>query len=196
MAWISELAADKQAQVKRLRRPLDQYLSLAGLQLLKHSIPDFSSKPFTLKEVRYPAKGKPFIPGELDFNISHSGEIVCCVVSDTVKVGIDIELQRQVYPGTIKKILSGNEIDAEENALKDFFSAWTQKEAIVKAANAGSVYNLHEIQLTPNGGYYLDHFWYCYPVDIISGAAGKEYTCHIACSDNTSEINIKQIHKL
>jgi 4'-phosphopantetheinyl transferase len=197
MIWLSELPEDKQKQVKRLRQPLDQYLSLAGLQLLKHSISDFSCKPFALNQLQYPDKGKPFIPGEIDFNISHSGEMVCCVVSDSVKVGIDIELQRQVYPGTIKKILSGNEeYDKQDNTLQDFFSVWTRKEAIVKAANAGSVYNLHEIQLASGGGYYLDHFWYCYPVDIISGESGKAYTCHIACSADSSEINIKQIHKL
>jgi 4'-phosphopantetheinyl transferase len=196
MTWISELPEVKQRQIKKLRQPRDQILSLAGLQLLKRSIPDFSLKPFSLADIQFPDKSKPMIPGDIDFNISHSGDMVCCVVSNEVKVGIDIELHRPVYGATMKKFLALNKKAADENEIKEFFSIWTKKEAIIKAANYGSIYNMDNIILNQAGGYYQDHFWPCYTVDIISAADDNAYTCHVACSEPVNKINIKQIHEL
>jgi len=94
--WIEELPAQKQEQVKKIRQQNDKVLSLAGLQLLKLGMAEFSDIPFALSQLKFPKQAKPFFDSNIDFNISHSGDIVCCVISDTVKVGIDIELQREV----------------------------------------------------------------------------------------------------
>jgi len=105
--WVEELPLNKQQQIKKLRQPNDQLLSLAGLQLLKIAMPEFSDQPFSLDQLQFPAQAKPFFAGNIDFNISHSKDIVCCVISSTTKVGIDIELQRAVvsYPAPQKLVL-------------------------------------------------------------------------------------------
>ncbi len=200
--WIDELPVQKQQQVKKIRQQNDQVLSLAGLQLLKLGMAEFSNIPFSLSQLEFPKHAKPFIDNDIDFNISHSGNIVCCVISDSVKVGIDVELQRDVKLATLKKFLtempgSGNSSDAENNK-RDFFNLWTKNEAIIKAANFGSIYNMHDIQHDSHGGHYQNHFWFSYLIDIVSADDNKEYTCHIACSENipAAEIKLKQIDTL
>ena len=85
-----------------------------------------------------------------------------------------------------------------ENNEQLFFNLWTKNEAIIKAADHGSIYNMKDIKHEPDGGFYQDHFWHCYPVDIICAEENKEYTCHIACSENISpqKIKLRQIYEL
>ena len=205
--WIEELPAIKQQQIKKLRQQSDQVLSLAGLQLLKLAVAEISDTPFSLAQLHFPEHAKPFFEGDIDYNISHSGDIVCCVISDTAKVGIDIELQREVKPATLKKFLTERpallENNTEEYNKYQFFNLWTKNEAIIKAANHGSIFNMHDIQHEENGGSYQKQFWYTYPVNIVSAEDNKEYTCHIACSEKVELQNIsprqiypKQIFKL
>lgn len=200
--WVDELPAQKQQQVKRIRQQNDQVLSLAGLQLLKLGMADFPDILFSLSQLEFPKQAKPFFNDDIDFNISHSGNIVCCVISDTSKVGIDIELRREVKPATLKKFLSEAPRTATnsgtENKKRDFFNLWTKNEAIIKAANFGSIYNMHDIQHEAHGGHYQNHFWYSYPIELVSADDNKEYTCHMACSEKITlqDIKLKQIDTL
>ena len=200
--WIEELPAKKQQQVKKLRQQNDQVLSLAGLQLLKMAMPAFSDSPFSLDQLQFPAQAKPFLEGDIDFNISHSGDIVCCVISNTTKVGIDIELHRDVKAATLNKFLSDApdswKNHSAENSQHEFFNLWTKNEAIIKAASHGSIFNMKDIKHEYNGGYYQNHFWSTYPIDILCDDDNKEYTCHIACSENITaqKIKLRQIHEL
>jgi len=203
-SWIEELPLQKQQQIRKLRQQNDQVLSLAGLQLLKIGMSEFYSAPFSLKKIQFPEKSKPFFEGNIDFNISHSGEIVCCVLSDSMEVGIDIEKQREVTPATMNKFLSGNdksEITSKntaDNDMQKFFKLWTINEAIIKAANHGSIFNMSEITFNSEGGFYQDKFWFTCPININSDTSNKEYTCHIACSEKITDsaIKIKQIINL
>lgn len=203
--WVEELPEIKQQQIKRLRQQNDQLLSLAGLQLLKIGISELAGKPFSLNQLQFPEKAKPFLEGNIDFNISHSGDTVCCVISDSAKVGIDLELQRDVTPATMNKFLNESaeslNNDADKNIKQQFFDIWTKNEAIIKAANHGSIFNMHDIKYEKDGGHYQNHFWYTYPVDIVPASDNKEYTCHIACSeqidrDVVKQLSAKQIHNL
>jgi len=200
--WIAELPVQKQQQVKKIRQQNDQVLSLAGLQLLKLGMAEFSDIPFSLSQLEFPKQAKPFITADIDFNISHSGDIVCCVISDTVKVGIDVELQREVKPATLKKFLTETPNAATnantENNMHAFFNLWTKNEAIIKAANFGSIYNMHDIKHEAHGGRYQNHFWYSYPIELVSARDNKEYTCHMACSEKITaqDIILKQIDTL
>ena len=197
--WIEELPIIKQNQIKKLRREKDRLLSLAGLQLLKIAMLEYPNHPFSLKQLEFPEQGKPFFKGNIDFNISHSGNIVCCVVSDTLKVGIDIEKHRQVHTGTLNKFSpEASNFNSEHEHYQHFFNVWTKNEAIIKAANSGSLHNMKDITLNDNGGHYLNKFWATYPVEVISAEDNNEYTCHIACSEKiaTNEIIKTQIHNL
>lgn len=203
--WRDELPANKQQKVSKLHQQNDQVLSLAGLQLLKKGISELLKHPFSLQQLQFPAQSKPFISGEhkgnVDFNISHSGNVVCCVISDSFKVGIDVELQRQISEATLNKFLDNHSDifkDNKQKELSEFFNIWTKSEAIIKAANYGSIFNMKDLKLEEGGGFYQNHYWHTCPINISTDDPDKEYTCHIACSKKITDndITIKQITNL
>ncbi|MBQ8507156.1 MAG: 4'-phosphopantetheinyl transferase superfamily protein [Clostridia bacterium] len=82
--------------------------------------------------------GKPYLPGGICFNLSHSGSKVVLAV-DEAEVGIDIEqitpwstaVARQVFTADEQKWLLRQSTDAA------FYRLWTGKEAIMKALGLG-----------------------------------------------------------
>ena len=195
--WIEELPIIKQNKVKKLRQQKDQVLSLAGLQLLKKAMLAYPEYSFSLDQLEFPEQGKPFFKGDIDFNISHSGDIVCCVISDISKVGVDIEVHRTLHSATLTKFLRKypNPIkdSSSESDNHHFFKLWTINEAIIKAADKGSIFNMSEIKHENEGAHYQNQFWPTYPVEIISKGDNKEYTCHIVCSEKVENTAVKKI---
>lgn len=84
--------------------------------------------------------GKPMVEG-LEFNLSHSGNLVICAVSDK-PVGCDIEEIRQAPKGVAERCFSDSEqvfvnsfFGEEYNCA--FFRIWTMKESYVKMTGEG-----------------------------------------------------------
>ncbi len=88
-------------------------------------------------------KGKPFtVPRFKQFSISHSQGIVAACVSDN-KVGIDIEVIREIDLNLSKKVCTEEEnqwifaADSHNESIKRFFILWTLKEAYMKVTGEG-----------------------------------------------------------
>ena len=86
--------------------------------------------------------GKPVLAGErgVEFNLSHSGEIVVYAVAVSRPVGIDVEHLRSV-PRAVElahRFLSPEESEAiasapQERRDREFLSSWVRREAYAKA---------------------------------------------------------------
>ncbi|HEX2689109.1 MAG TPA: 4'-phosphopantetheinyl transferase superfamily protein [Kofleriaceae bacterium] len=95
----------------------------------------------------YQAKGKPYLtspPGDLHFNISHSGGVALLAFTRSREIGVDVEHRRplqdllsvanfsfshQEYT-TLCGLPAHEQIDA-------FFSCWSRKEAFIKTTGEG-----------------------------------------------------------
>ena len=94
-------------------------------------------------------KGKPFILAEqnnqqIQFNLSHSGNLALLAVCRTHPVGIDIECidRKSDYQGIARRFFTDNEQQAffklPEDQQKDaFYQVWTRKEAHMKVTGQG-----------------------------------------------------------
>ncbi len=82
--------------------------------------------------------GKPYFPkeGQLHFNLSHAGSVVCCCMAD-VPVGIDVECIRQRKESVIKRCFTPEEAGLAKRSDKYFTEIWTQKEALSKLTGEG-----------------------------------------------------------
>ena len=103
-------------------------------------------------------RGRPCLVaprGELDFNLSHSGELAAIALSDGAPVGVDVEQRspRRDLDGVARIGLS----DAERAVLYDlppqeradaFLRAWTRKEAVIKALGLGFAFPLGELTVS------------------------------------------------
>ena len=104
--------------------------------------------------------GKPFLPGApVSFNLSHSDALAVCAVTTSGQIGVDIErlrrmddadaiVQRYFAPGEVRQYAA---VRPSERAAA-FFSAWTRKEAFVKAVGSGIQRGLSsfEVEVSPH----------------------------------------------
>jgi 4'-phosphopantetheinyl transferase len=105
------------------------------------------------------AAGKPFVIGsDLSFNLSHSDGLAVCGVTTGGQLGIDVERMRRVEDSDsiVKRYFAPGELKQYESMrpaarTAAFFSAWTRKEAFVKATGAGLQRELNsfEVDLSP-----------------------------------------------
>lgn len=150
--WYSLMNADKKKRVDRFRFFDDQKRTVAGEMLARKAIAEWCSVQPYIIEFAIGEHGKPFAVGlDVEFNISHSGYMVVCVVNDN-PVGIDIEQMRSIDLIVAKRICTDEELlylfghiptaedfvyTIEAAILKRFFELWTAKEAYVKCFDNG-----------------------------------------------------------
>lgn len=94
--------------------------------------------------------GKPQLPGEDFFNLSHSGEYVVLAAA-SCEVGVDIE---QVVPCpelAVSQCLTAAERQwlAGQTCSSAFFRLWTGKESVMKAEGLGFRMSPESIQVLP-----------------------------------------------
>lgn len=81
--------------------------------------------------------GKPYFESlPYYFNISHSGNMIICAVSDE-EIGCDIEKHRPFSPSVAGKYFSPEEIAFAEGSPAAFTRLWVLKESLVKLKGAG-----------------------------------------------------------
>ncbi len=92
---------------------------------------------------------KPAI-ANVNFNISHSGDLVLIALSNSA-IGIDVEFVNANF--NFEKLLTQCFKPSELlhiHSVSDFYVFWTRKEAIIKATGEGLVDDLQEIDCSQN----------------------------------------------
>jgi 4'-phosphopantetheinyl transferase len=96
----------------------------------------------------YNSYGKPALTPyqELDFNLSHSGDLGLLAVGQRIELGIDVEFfSARPYQDIASHLFSATELQGLQQLpalLKPlgFFHVWAQKEAFIKASGLGLAY--------------------------------------------------------
>lgn len=132
--------------MRALRFRNDRHVFLASHALLRNALSH--SYPLAAKEWRFSrnAYGKPEIAPEfgLRFNLSRSPNLVICLVSRGIEVGVDLEPQKrggQIAEMAARVFSPSELIQFEELTSQDrlnrALSLWTLKEAFTKACGMG-----------------------------------------------------------
>ena len=140
--------------------------------------------------------GKPFLKNHnIQFNMSHSHDVVSYITALNYRVGIDVELHNNTLD--IQEfsdlVFTPKEYDfftslGTREKLEFFFNLWTKKESLIKACGKGLSYPLNTIKaMTILAGekIFLDNAddkfkqeWYCFPLEVAlnySGAIAIEH---------------------
>jgi len=150
--WYLLINTDKQRRVDRFRFVDDKKRTVAGEMLARKAIAEWcgvapESITFGIEE-----HGKPYAKDlAVEFNISHSGNMVVCAVDDK-PIGIDIEQIRPIDLTVAKRICTDKELlyifghtpteqdftyTTDTETLTRFFELWTAKEAYGKLIGKG-----------------------------------------------------------
>lgn len=99
-------------------------------------------------EIKKGANDKPYINKDINFNISHSKNMILCVV-DKNNIGVDIEEIKEVPKDIFDMIFHKNELEHYKNMSKEqFYKIWTIKEAYSKYTSLGLNYDFTKIDTT------------------------------------------------
>lgn len=152
----------------RLKVKDKQEQSICSRGILRIILGSYLDKNPANLQIQSTTDGKPYLDrSEIRFNLSHSGDILLCGLSQKSRIGIDIQ---QIYPITnletiIKNYFSDNErkyLDSQpvDQLKNNFFSIWTAKEAYLKAIGKGFQESPTEISTLPDESlqdFHLDH---------------------------------------
>lgn len=150
--WYSLMSEDKQQRVNRFRFVDDKKRTVAGEMLARKAISEWCRVTPEIITFGIKEHGKPYVKDlAVEFNISHSGEMVVCAVNDK-PIGIDIEQIRPINLTIAKRICTDEELlylfghqptdkdftyTTDMEILTRFFELWTAKEAYGKCIGEG-----------------------------------------------------------
>lgn len=175
-----------QQSILKFRRWQDAQLCLLGKLLLSEGFRLCGHGEHLLENIQYTEYNRPYMAGDIDFNISHSGEVVVCAISKGTRIGIDIERIKEISIRDFTNEFSESEMDDimdAPNPLSAFYRLWTKKEAIVKADGKGLSIPLKEIIFKDNLAEVGNRSWYLRELDLCEG-----YCCHVATETNEGEV--------
>ena len=177
--WFSLMNETKRRKVDRFHFEDDKKRSVAGEMLAKKAVAErcgMSAEDIILSAGE---NGKPYAENaDVNFNISHSGNLVVCAVHDK-PVGIDVEQLRSIELKVAKRVYTDDELfylfgfhPAEEDfssmpgekMLRRFFDLWTAKEAYLKYTGEGIASELKT--LTANSEKILREYYEDYVISV------------------------------
>lgn len=134
---------ERQGKINLQKNKKNKRLSLGAWLLLDYAL---TQKGIDTKKIAfsYNDKGKPFLSSHshIHFNLSHSEDMVMCVISDK-EVGCDIQKIRTVAENISDRYFHPdeaeflNKISISKEKQRAFFRLWTLKESYIKALGLG-----------------------------------------------------------
>ncbi|MDR6459803.1 4'-phosphopantetheinyl transferase [Chryseobacterium vietnamense] len=138
--------------ILRYKRWQDVQFSLLGKVLLQYGL----KTHYNISEaeiVIFPNKKPHLKAHEIYFNISHSKDLVVCAIAE-YPLGIDVEFRdpKINYQDFMVQMTAQElqEIQNGEDKIKEFFTYWVRKEAVIKAHGAGMMLSLDSFEIINN----------------------------------------------
>jgi 4'-phosphopantetheinyl transferase len=179
-----------QETIRRYRRPEDRCARILGKWLLLKALAALGCPDVSLEGLRKDSNGRPSMENCIfDFNVSHSGECVACVVATQKRVGIDLEKVRAVRIEDFRDVFASDlwsRLQSDEAEPEVFFREWTRLEAVIKADGRGMQVPTHSMQSNGDTIVFEDRIWYLREIALDAG-----HVCHVATAMKDAEIVVE-----
>jgi 4'-phosphopantetheinyl transferase len=167
----------------------DRHLNLFGKLLLRNGLKEFGYDANVLEKLKYDQYNRPYLNKNIDFNISHSGEYVICIIGENINLGIDIEEIKKIDFNDFKQTMTAQQwedIYQSSNPTISFFKYWTMKESMIKADRRGLSIPLLDIHVINNTVKYANQTWFLKEIVI------NENYCSCVAT-NKQDVDVKLI---
>lgn len=165
-------------KIERIKDMKNRAATLAGHSLLAEALKLHGLSRFDLYNIKYDKYRRPYIEGDLDFNIAHTSGMAICAITNNGRIGVDIEKIRDFNINDCKQIFSAEEWDEMNslpNKLHEFYRLWTLKEAVTKADGQGFYVDPSKVVAIDGVVNLEDNTWNILQIDEFPG-----FFCHIA----------------
>lgn len=175
--------------ISRYMRWQDRHASLFGKLLLKKGLTHFGKQPDQLHNIQATRYGRPYLPIDIDFNISHSGSYVVCAFSQSTTVGIDVEyIKETIDISDFTSVLTPTEyagLEKSDQRPHDFFDYWCRKESIIKVDGRGFSAPVLSIDLQRDQAQLEGQTYYLKEIQLSS-----EYKAYVAQAKPIGEVKL------
>lgn len=149
---------DERERARRFYFPRHQNNFMLTRAMLRVILANYLSLEPSKLAFNYNQFGKPHLNGTIEFNLSHSGNLVLVAIGSKVPVGIDLEkITTRSYIDLASKLFTPHELQVLHTMPANlqsafFFHVWTQKEAFAKACGLGLNYPVQNLNVGVNFG--------------------------------------------
>jgi 4'-phosphopantetheinyl transferase len=157
---VQSLGQDEIARARRFRFEADRMMFIFSHYLLRQILAGYVKMPPQEIAYSYTKFGKPFLTQKdqqegIEFNLSHSGDIVLIAVTRSVPLGVDVEKIQPIpdMEQIAKKFFSPGEQEdlsrlSGPEKVTAYYKCWTRKEAVIKACGEGLSMPLDSFQVS------------------------------------------------
>lgn len=148
--YLCSLPCHLQADTVRYIQCRDRHARLYGKLLLKEGLRQLGFPDTVLSGIVYDKYSRPYLknPHNIDFNISHSNNLVVCAIDDNIRLGIDTQFIQDIDFRDFHFVMNELQwqiINQSTSPQSTFFKFWTIKESIIKADGRGMSIPLKDI---------------------------------------------------
>lgn len=178
--WLAQLPDSRRAEIGCWHDASARRHSLLGSRLLSEGLSRLGYAGNPLASLRYAARSRPTLDLPVDFSVSHCEGLILCALSTDGPVGIDAEKLKGVKAAEFRVYLNAAERVWAGRSARRFYSVWTRKEAVVKAAGSRGLRDVAGVDTTParNRAMFQGRLWRTQQV-----AVGPSHVAHLALAD-------------
>jgi 4'-phosphopantetheinyl transferase len=148
------LDSNEQSRANTFLKEADKHRYIAAHGVLRIFLNEMlGEKGYTIAKNAY---GKPYVSqASIQFNLSHSGNMILLAFTNNIPIGVDIEQMRSIdnveliikeylHPSEVKELFACQLHDLDQV----FFSCWSKKEAVSKALGLGLSFPLNAFSVS------------------------------------------------
>lgn len=190
--WLARLPPLRRAEIGRWQDDGARRRSLLGSRLLAEGLRRLGYPAAALGSLRYLPQSRPTLDVPVDFSLSHCGGRIVCALSTQGRVGIDVEALGGVTASGFGLYLSIAERAWAGRSAGRFYSVWTRKEAVVKAAGSRGLRDVAGVDTMPSEqrAAFEGRLWRTPKVPV-----GRGYVAHLALADEPCVVTFHQIDR-
>ncbi len=188
--WLAGLPLARRTQISAWPDVQARHRSLIGSRLLAQGLRRLGFPEPVLATLRYPPQSRPSLALPVDFSLSHCEGRIVCTLSTQGAVGIDVEALGGMIAEDFQLYLSAAERAWAGRSSRRFYSVWTRKEAVAKAASEQGLRDVARVDTTPTGqrAAFDGRLWHLTAVPV-----GRRHVGHLASASHPSELSFHRI---
>ena len=183
--WLARLPPARRAEVAGRHDGRSRHRSLLGIRLLAEGLQRLGHGRDALASLSYPPRGRPALDLPVSFSLSHCDGRVVCALSTHGPVGIDVERLGDLKALDFHLYLNQAERNWAGRSARRFYSLWTRKEAVAKAAGSRGLRDVAAVDTasTTSRAVLAGRLWHTPEVPV-----GPDHVAHLALISKPSEV--------